>query len=82
MHKPLLCAIVLMGQSALADTPLFQPVKVPHHVYDGGWEHFVGGGLAVFDCDDDTRPDLVAAGGSNRPILLRNTSTSDATCPI
>ncbi|WP_108836515.1 CRTAC1 family protein [Tateyamaria sp. Alg231-49] len=75
MHKPLLCAIVLMGQSALADTPLFQPVKVPHHVYDGGWEHFVGGGLAVFDCDDDTRPELVAAGGSNRPILLRNTST-------
>ena len=52
----------------------FTPVDVPRHVYDGGWEHFVGGGLAVFDCDGDARPDMVAAGGSNPPKLLRNTS--------
>ena len=48
----------------------------PEHTYDGGWEHFVGGGLAVFDCNDDSRPDLVAAGGSNSPLLLRNVSTA------
>lgn len=64
----------ILSGAALADSPQFAPVGVPTHVYDGGWEHFVGGGLAVLDCDGDTRPDLVAAGGSNYPILLRNTS--------
>jgi hypothetical protein len=64
----------LPPQVALAADPLFAPVQVPQHVYDGGWEHFVGGGLAVLDCNGDGRPDLVAAGGSNPPILLQNTS--------
>ena len=65
---------ISISTPALADSPRFVPVEVPVHVYDGGWEHFVGGGLAVLDCDNDTRPDLVAAGGSNTPVLLRNTS--------
>lgn len=60
--------------SAHAAEPAFRPVEVPHHTYDGGWEHFVGGGLAAFDCNGDQRPDLLAAGGENRPTLLRNTS--------
>lgn len=42
------------------------------HVYDGGWEHFVGGGIAVLDCDGDARPDLFAAGGANPARLYRN----------
>lgn len=29
---------------------------LPPHVYDGRWEHFVGGGLAVFDCNGDALP--------------------------
>ncbi len=42
------------------------------HVYDGGWEHFVGGGVAVMDCNDDARPDIFAAGGTNPAALWIN----------
>ncbi|AVO38971.1 CRTAC1 family protein [Pukyongiella litopenaei] len=64
---------VLLAASAAAD-PLFRPVDMPAHVYSGGWEHFVGGGLAVFDCDGDRLPELYAAGGSAPAMLLRNRS--------
>ena len=43
-------------------------------VPEGGHEFAVGGGLAVFDCDDDGRPDLYLAGGSGRASLYRNVS--------
>ena len=42
------------------------------HVYDGGWEFYVGGGVAVFDCNGDALPDVFAAGGSNSSTLLIN----------
>jgi hypothetical protein len=45
---------------------------LPAHEYAGGWEHFVGGGIAVFDCDHDRRPDIFAAGGENPATLIRN----------
>ena len=44
------------------------------HVYAGGWEHFVGGGVAAFDCSGDRRPDLVIAGGANPTRLFVNRS--------
>lgn len=47
------------------------------HVYDGAWEHFVGGGVAVFDCNADARPDLFVAGGSNRARLFVNQPGDD-----
>lgn len=71
---PLLTLFSTVAPPAFAEDPRFAPVDVPNHVYEGGWEHFVGGGLAVFDCDGDARPDLVAAGGTNPAMLLRNTS--------
>ncbi|WP_299413011.1 CRTAC1 family protein [uncultured Sulfitobacter sp.] len=54
----------------------FTPIGVPDHVYEGGWEHFVGGGIAAFDCDGDTLPELYAAGGTASAKLFRNTSTA------
>jgi len=45
-----------------------------HHVYDGDFEFFVGGGVAAFDCDDDGKQDLYFAGGSNPAALYRNES--------
>ncbi|MCO4847850.1 MAG: CRTAC1 family protein [Yoonia sp.] len=45
---------------------------LPAHAYTGGWEHFVGGGLAVFDCNGDTLPDIFAAGGDTPAALIRN----------
>ena len=46
-------------------------LPAPHH-YTGGWEHFVGGGVAVFDCNGDTRPDIYAAGGTSPAHLYIN----------
>ena len=43
-------------------------------VYVGGFEYAVGGGVAVFDCNDDGRPDLYLAGGSDSAALYRNDS--------
>ncbi len=44
------------------------------HVYAGGFEFFVGGGVAAFDCDDDGRDELYFAGGSEPAALYRNES--------
>ncbi|GAA6182030.1 CRTAC1 family protein [Shimia sp. NS0008-38b] len=52
----------------------FEPVVVPEHTYDGGWEFYVGGGVAAFDCSGNGLPDLLAAGGENPLKLLRNRS--------
>jgi len=42
------------------------------HIYDGGWEFFVGGGVAIVDCNQDHYPDLFVAGGRNPAKLLIN----------
>lgn len=42
--------------------------------YDGDWNHFVGGGVAVLDCNDDGKPDFYAAGGASASRLFVNTT--------
>ena len=44
------------------------------HTYGGGDATFIGGGVAVFDCDSDGSPDLYLSGGANPSVLFRNDS--------
>ena len=66
-------ACCLLGQVTQAG-PLFEDRSdaLPHHVYQGGWTHFVGGGVAVFDCNGDDLPDIFAAGGEAPAALIVN----------
>ena len=45
-----------------------------NHSYTGGWEYFVGGGVAAFDCNQDRKPELFFAGGEGSSALYLNTS--------
>lgn len=67
-------AAAFLAASPAVAQPVFTPVDVPAHQYTGGWEHFVGGGLAVLDCNQDQMPDLFVAGGESPAILLQNTT--------
>ncbi len=68
--------MLTLSGAAMAD-PKFEdhsdafPVE---HVYSGGWEHFVGGGVAVFDCNEDSLPDVYVAGGEAPARLFVNTT--------
>lgn len=68
-------AVVLCAGPGFAAEPLFRDMSngLPRpHVYSGGWTHFVGGGVAVFDCNGDARPEIFAAGGASAATLFIN----------
>ena len=81
MRRPDALALILVATAAQADpvVPQFTPVPMAEHIYGGGWEHYVGGGLAVFDCNGDALPELFAAGGENPAQLFLNTTGADGT---
>ena len=66
-------ALLFCASNAQAG-PSFQDMsdRLPKHIYAGGWEHFVGGGVALFDCDGDHLPEIFAAGGAKPAQLFRN----------
>ncbi len=86
----ILSALAAVGANAADHAPLATTGDVPvfveearaadvAHVYGGPFEFFVGGGVAVFDCDGDRREDMVVAGGKNETALYRNVSAAGGT---
>ncbi|KAF0676964.1 FG-GAP repeat domain-containing protein [Profundibacterium mesophilum] len=79
-RAPLPAALALLAVAAapaLAAPPRFAQMDeaLPGgHSYEGGWEHFVGGGVAVFDCNGDGYPEIAAAGGTAPAVLFVNRS--------
>lgn len=69
-----LASLMLSATPALAQTVHFSDISpaFPEHHYSGGWEFFVGGGVAAFDCGGNGLPDLFLAGGEGPALLLRN----------
>ena len=74
LTKYLASGLCCLGSLAWAEpaAPKMTRIDVPSHVYAGGWEHFVGGGVASFDCNSDSFPDLYVAGGENPAQLMIN----------
>ncbi|MEM6635146.1 MAG: CRTAC1 family protein [Pseudomonadota bacterium] len=78
LKSPIIATLILCSAMAHADTGARfvdrgSELAVSHR-YDGGWEHFVGGGVAVMDCNGDGFADFLAAGGDNRARLFINTT--------
>jgi hypothetical protein len=82
MRNPIAAAVLATGLAAAAPAFAIDP---PHYVdetaasgivhqYTGGWEFYVGGGVAAFDCDGRGFQSLFIAGGSSPAALYINHS--------
>lgn len=77
--------VVLAAVRLVGDKPGPQALDAPTYVedsatagvsqvYSGDFQFFVGGGVAVFDCNDDMFPELYVAGGAQPAGLFVNQS--------
>lgn len=66
--------LTFLISSQVHAVPLFEDLSnnLPQHSYSGEWNHFVGGGVAVMDCNNDALPDIFAAGGTSPSKLFVN----------
>ncbi|MDO8883660.1 CRTAC1 family protein [Pseudotabrizicola sp.] len=72
-----LVLILLAAPAAAQTVPQFVEETTPaglEHSFAGEWEYMVGGGVAAFDCNGDTLPDLALAGGTAPAALFLNQS--------
>lgn len=78
LSAALSCSIWALGHAGYAHAlesaagVRFERLALVEHSYVGGWHHFVGGGVAVFDCNADDFPELIVAGGEAPAKLLLN----------
>jgi len=78
IHYPIHAIVLALMPSFASAEAAFEravPDVTADFIYAGGWSHFVGGGVALFDCNDDGLTDIFTAGGANPAGLLVNTST-------
>lgn len=70
----LLPGLLSMNLFALGIPTMSEETKLSgiEHQYRGGWHFFVGGGVAAFDCNQDVKPELFIAGGSEPSKLFIN----------
>lgn len=72
-------AAVAETEALAMDVPVLEEIAAKagiEHRYTGPWEHFVGGGVATFDCNGDRLPDMAIAGGAGEAQLFANKSSA------
>ena len=70
-------ALAFLVKSTFADSPRFVEQTETAGIastFTGEWEYMVGGGVAVFDCNDDGFADMMLAGGTSPAKFYRNKS--------
>lgn len=74
LKKTIVALLALTGTPAISQPAFENQTGDIIHTYTGGWEHFVGGGIATFDCNGDGLAELYVAGGQNPAQLFLNQS--------